>query len=89
MKKRCITILMVLFFAFLLQSTSANDEERHDNGSQISYWNDIVSNGEHNLSASSNALSKIYIVVAVVGLLANTVVFFVIFCGDEIGEWLW
>ena len=33
-----------------------------------------------------NVLSIIFLSVAVVGLLANTVVFFVIFCGNEIGK---
>jgi len=37
-------------------------------------------------TTTDNILSISFLVITIVGLLANTVVFFVIFCGNEIGK---
>ena len=56
------------------------------------FWNDLLSeNGSsptHSAldNSTHNFLYVSFLIVAIVGLLANTVVFFVIFCGNEIGK---
>ena len=49
-------------------------------------WENFIIDDGFSPNTAKKVLYTAFLVVAVVGLLANTVVFFVIFCGNEIGK---